>query len=325
MIRPVRWGVLGATSYVYRNAVQPALRDSAVAELVATASRSGPDHDSDADRRYGDYDELLADPTVEAVYLPLPNDQHERWTVAAAHAGKHVLCEKPLAPDAAAARRMADTCDAAGVVLTEAYMTPHHPRSTRWNELIAGGLLGTPLHGTARFSFPHADPTDHRWRADAGGGALRDVGIYCLEPLLAAGGWRPGDPPPRITAHAVRTEGGVDATTTGLLTLPKGFTGAFCCSFDAAEAQVLEIVGTQATLAVSPAFTPGVDDTSILATRRDGRVTTVHSASGALYTRMIDHVGAVIRRYEPPRRPPADSIALLEVLELVDAVTGGPG
>ncbi len=324
MTRPVRWGVLGATSTVYRNAVQPALRDSAVAELVATASRSGADHHSDAERRYGAYADLLADPVVEAVYVPLPNDQHEAWTVAAARAGKHVLCEKPLAPDAAAARRMADVCDAAGVVLAEAYMTPHHPRSARWDEVVAGGLLGTPLHGTARFSFPHPDPADHRWRP-GGGGALLDVGIYCLEPLLAAGGWRPGDPLPRIEAHAVRTGLGVDATTTGLVTLPSGFTAAFCCSFDAPEAQVLEVVGSQATMAVSPAFTPGVDDTAIVVTHRDGSVATVHSAPGALYTRMIDRVGAVIRRDEAPTRTPADAVALLEVLDAVRAMAGGAG
>jgi xylose dehydrogenase (NAD/NADP) len=321
--RPVPWGVLGASSYVFRQALLPAMRDSGAAELVATASRSGPDHDSEAERRYGHYAELLADPVVEAVYLPLPNDLHEPWTLAAAEAGKHVLCEKPLAPDAAGARRMAAACEAAGVVLAEAYMTPHHPRSARWDELIGSGLLGTPLHGTARFSFPHSDPTDYRWRPDAGGGALLDLGIYCLEPLLAAGRWRPGDALPEISAHALRADSGVDATTTGLLTLPSGFTAAFCCSFDAAEAQVLEVVGTQATMVVSPAFTPDVDDTAISVTRRDGRVTTVHSAPGAEYTRMLDHVGAVIRRDATPQRTPADAVALLEVLDAVRAATGG--
>ena len=227
---PVRWGVLGATSFIYTAALRDAFAASPDAEVVATASRSDPDHDRGAPRRHDDYADLIADPAVEAVYIPLPNDQHEPWTLAAAAAGKHVLCEKPLAPDAEGARRMADACAASGVTLFEAYMTPFHPRSVRWERLIADGWVGRPLHGTARFTFPHRDPTDHRWRADAGGGALLDVGIYCLEPLLHTAGWRAGDDLPDVTADAMVTDEGVDATFTAWLSFDSGFTAALCCS-----------------------------------------------------------------------------------------------
>ena len=316
---PVRWGVLGASSFIYRAAVGPALRDSDIAEVVATASRAGADHDSDAHRRYGTYAEVVDDPDVEAVYLPLPNDLHERWTIAAAAAGKHVLCEKPLAPDAAAARRMADACQAAGVTLVEAYMTPFHPRSARWDALSRGGWLGTPLHGTARFTFPHGDPRDHRWRSEAGGGALLDVGIYCLEPLLAAAGRRPGDRLPSVAARATMTDGGVDSTFTAWLAFPSGFTAAICCSFDAPESQVLEIIGSAGSLRVEPAFTPGVDDRTITASHRDGTTTVLRTDSGMPYRLMIDHVGRVIRGLEPLRRPVASAVAMATLLDRLRA------
>ncbi len=320
----MRWGVLGATSFVYRRAVLPALRDSDTAQLVATASRTGTDHADDSARRYRDYAELLADPDVEAVYLPLPNDLHEPWTVAAAAAGKHVLCEKPLAPDADAARRMADACATAGVALVEAYMTPYHPRTIRWDALVADGWLGTPQYGTARFTYPHRDPTDHRWRADAGGGALLDLGVYCIEPLLAAGGWRPGDALPEVAAHTVMAGSGVDATFAGWLSFPSGFAASFCCSFDAPESQTLEVVGTAGALRVEPAFTPALDDQSIVATSRDGDVTILRSEPGAMYQLMIDHVGRVVRGLEQPRRPPTASIALAGVLDRLRATARDP-
>jgi xylose dehydrogenase (NAD/NADP) len=312
---PVRWGVLGATSLIYTAALRAAFASSADAEVVATASRSGPDHDGGAPQRHGDYADLIADPAVEAVYIPLPNDQHERWTLAAAAAGKHVLCEKPLAPDADTARRMADACAAAGVTLFEAYMTPFHPRSARWDRMIADGWVGRPLHGTARFTFPHPDPTDHRWRADAGGGALLDVGIYCLEPLLRAGGWRVGDDPPEVTADAMVTDDGIDATFAAWLSFDSGFTAALCCSFDAPESQVLEVVGTDGALRVARAFTPDIDDRTITGVRRDGVTVALTGPGGAMYRSMIDHVTAVIRGRQRSRRPPGASIALAEVVE----------
>lgn len=321
MTDPVRWGVLGATSSIFRSGVLPGFRSSDQATLLATASRSGADHDSDAERRYGDYDELLADPDVEAVYLPLPNAHHERWTVAAAKAGKHVLCEKPLGPDADAARRMAAACAGANVLLAEAYMTPFHPRSVQWDTMVADGWVGTPLHGTARFSFPPPDPDDHRWWTD-GGGALLDVGIYCLEPLLTAGGWGPGDPPPQLAVNASLTDRGVDATFTGWLDLPSGFTGAFCCSFDAPDGQTLEVVGTGGSLRVEPAFTPARDDTAILATPRDGLPQTIHSPPGAMYQLMVEHVGRVVRAGVPPQRPLEASIALADLIDLLRASVG---
>jgi xylose dehydrogenase (NAD/NADP) len=319
MSGPVRWGVLGATSLIYTAALRDAFAACDDAEVVATASRSGSGHASTAPTRYGDYAALIADPAVEAVYIPLPNALHEPWTLAAAEAGKHVLCEKPLAPDAAGARRMADACANAGVTLFEAYMTPFHPRSARWERMVSDGWVGRPLHGTARFTFPHPDPSDHRWRADAGGGALLDVGIYCLEPLLRAGGWRPGDELPDASARETVAGSGVDATFTGWLSFASGFTAALCCSFDAPEAQTLEVVGTEGSLRVTRAFTPGVDDRTITGVRRDGVTVALTGTGDAMYRSMIAHVTEVIRGRQPSRRPPDASVALAEVIDHLKA------
>jgi predicted dehydrogenase len=316
MTRPVGWGVLGATSMIHRLALRAAITDADNARLVATASRSGADLDGgDAVRRYGAYEQVLADPDVEVVYIPLPNGLHEQWTVAAARAGKHVLCEKPLAPDAAAAHRMVAACERAGVLLVEAYMTPFHPRSHLWERTIASGRVGRLHTGWARFTFPHDDPGDFRWLPEQGGGALLDVGIYCLEPLLAAGGWTRGDAPPAMAAQQQVTDGGVDATFTGWLGFPSGFTATFCCSFDAPERQVLEVVGTDGAMTVEPAFTPDVDDCRVAVVDRGGTADVLVSRPGAMYQLMVEQVGRAVRGHHTLRRSARDAVALLELVD----------
>ena len=234
---PVRFGVLGATSTVARLAVVPALRAEPSCALVATASVSRPERLDDPGgdaRHYARYEDLLADPGVDAVYLPLPNALHRPWTEAAASAGKHVLCEKPLAGSTADARAMTAACERAGVLLAEAYMTPYHPREDALWRLLDTRRLGDLLHVRAAFTFPHNDPDDHRWRQDMQGGALRDVGPYVLHPLVALGRLL-GVPVQVRSALQVRGGDGVDATTSAMLSLGDGCTATILCSFTAAR------------------------------------------------------------------------------------------
>ncbi len=307
---PVRFGILGASSVVARQAVVPALEASPKCEVVASASlsRDGP----------GAYDRLLADEDVEAVYVPLPNGLHRLWAERAAEAGRHVLCEKPLAVTAADARAMAEACGAAGVCLAEAYMTPFHPRSAVIEEVLRSGTLGRLHSGFAAFTFPHGDPTDHRWDPDLGGGALLDVGIYCLAPLLAAG----GQPPLGVAAVASVTERGVDASLTGLLDLGDGLAATVQVSFCAPERQELEVIGTEGALVVDRAFTPGAADDTIAIVRPDGTLEERRSRGGDPYRGMVDHVATVLRGGADLRRPPAASIALLEVVDRLRAAAG---
>jgi len=301
----LRWGVLGATSMVATRAVLPALAASHRCALVAEASRT-------ADGGCEDYLRVLADPAVEAVYLPLPNSLHREWTLRAAAAGKHVLCEKPLARSAAEGQDMADACNAAGVVLMEGYMSPFHPRAAALATLVAGGGLGELRFAAAAFTFPLADPANHRWRPEMGGGALLDVGIYCIAPLVAAAGRFPV----ALAAASVEAATGVDASFSGYLDFGGGFTATFAASFEAPERQHLELVGTTATALVEDAFASGAPGQRPHLLHADGREPeTVAGPDDDPYRLMLEHFADVVRGATAPMRPAADSIALLGLLD----------
>ena len=195
----MRWGVLGGGSRIYAKSLAPAFA-AAGHEVVALARRDGAS--------FAPYDELLRQDDVESVYIPLPNDMHAEWIHRALDAGKHVLCEKPLTLSPQHTAEVFDHAEAAGRVLLEAYMWPHHPRARRLLELASGGQLGTLQSGTARFSWPmNLASGDHRLD-QRGAGALFDVGIYCLAPFLLAARREPVT----CAATAVRNIDGVDVT-----------------------------------------------------------------------------------------------------------------
>jgi len=319
--RALGWGVIGATSHVAQKAVLPAILASSTARLVAVASERAADSPAvrrGAARIYRTYAALLDDPEVEAVYVPLPNSLHREWVERAAAAGKHVLCEKPLAPTVADAEAMTEACAAAGVTLLEAYMTPFHPRAEAIEALVTSGRLGALLFGRAVFTGTLDRPDDHRWRPEMGGGALLDVGIYCIAPLLAAA----GSPPARVEAAALLAKSGVDVAFSGWLHWGDGFTAAIECSFDAPERQSLEIVGTDAAVHVDRAHTPGPADGSISLRHRDGRTEEIVAGGADPYRAMIEHFHAVVRGDVAPRRSAADSVALLAVLERLREAAG---
>ena len=318
--RSIGWGVLAATSQVAQKAVLPAIVASPGARLVAVASEraSAGGARFGATRAYRAYAALLDDPEVDAVYVPLPNSLHREWTERAAAAGKHVLCEKPLAPTAADAEAMTMACAVAGVTLLEAYMTPFHPRAEAVEALVASGRLGALRFARAAFTGVLDRPDDHRWRPEMGGGSLLDLGIYCVAPLLAAA----GRPPARIEGAAALAKSGVDASFSGWLDFGDGFTAAIECSFDAPERQSLEIVGTEAALLVDRAYTPGFADVAITLRHRDGRVEELVTAGADPYQTMIEHFQAVVRGDAVPRRSCAETITLLAILERLREAAG---
>jgi len=292
----------------------PAIVANPGARLVAVASQSAADGGGGrfkAARAYRTYAALLDDPEVDAVYVPLPNGLHREWVQRAAAAGKHVLCEKPLAPTAADAEAMGAACAEAGVVLLEAYMTPFHPRARSIETLVASGRLGALRFARTAFTGVLDRPDDHRWRPELGGGSLLDVGIYCVAPLVAAAGRLPV----RVEAAAVLAPSGVDAAFSGWLDFGDGFTATIECSFDAPERQSLEIVGTEAAVLVDRAHTPGSEDVAFTLRHRDGRVEAMVAGGGDPYRSMVEHFQAVVRGEAEPRRSCADSVALLTVLE----------
>ena len=320
MTDPLRWGVVGVSELVGRQAVLPALSVSPTADLVAVASRTADRARAEtarfsARRAYGSYASLLDDAEVEAVYLPLPNALHLEWTLKAAEAGKHVLCEKPLACTASEADAMSRACEAARVVLMEAYMTPFHPRSARMLETVRSGQLGELRFARASFTGPLKDAANHRWRPEMGGGALLDVGIYCLAPLVAAACREPLE----VTARAVKVASGVDASFSGWLDFGDGFTAAFETSFEVTERQVLEFVGTAASLSVDRPFTPTAHDTEMRLAHRDGSVESITCGANDPYLAMVEHFAAVVRGTATPLRTPADSVATMGLLDRLRA------
>jgi xylose dehydrogenase (NAD/NADP) len=206
---------------------------------------------------------------------------------------------------------MTAACEAAGVVLMEAYMSPFHPRAVALAHLVATGGLGDLRFGTSTFTFTNRNPADHRWQPEMGGGALLDVGVYCLAPLLDAA----GRPPVTVAAVEVRTESGVDASFGGWLDFGHGLAASFSVSFEAPERQHLELVGTSATAVVEHAFAAGAVGQRGEVRHEDGRVEELAGSDEDPYRLMVEHFDAVVRGRAELVRPPSTSIDVLTVID----------
>lgn len=310
---PLRLGVLGARSYVAGRAIYPAVAASDEVAVVAVAARSGPVPQEVASVDVGSYEAVLAHPDVEAVYLPLPNGLHRRWTEAAAGAGLHVLVEKPIAGTVADAEAMVAACEAAGVLLAEAWMTPFHPALSAAVAAVGDGRIGRLRHVRSRFTFTIApgDEANHRWDPAQGGGALRDVGVYTLGPVLAL----LGDDAEVVDVVRHDTARGVDATTSLRLVGADGAVADVLCSFELPEAQVLEVVGTAGTLTVHQPFTPTADATRVELTTTAGAVQTLPTVGVDPYRAMLEAFAAAVRGSAPWPRPAEEAVDLLRRVE----------
>jgi len=193
------------------------------------------------ERAHGSYEAVLEDPDVDAVYVPLPNGPHVEWSIRALEAGKHVLCEKPLTRRPEDAERAFDAAERAGRVLTEAFMWRHHPQTATLVSLL--DRIGTLRLVRASFSFPLDRPDDVRWDPALDGGALMDVGCYCVSGMRLVAG-----EPERVSAEQVLGGGGVDARMTAVLRFPGDVLGVLDCGFDMARRSALEVVGDAGSL-----------------------------------------------------------------------------
>jgi predicted dehydrogenase len=252
---PATWGVLGA-GYIARVAMVPALASLADARLVGIASQDPARAAALAaahgvSRVYGDYQALLDAPDIQCVYIALANHQHREWVERAAAAGKHILCEKPLGRDAAEAAAMRDDCESAGVALMEALMYRFHPRLIAALELVASGAIGEPLEVEAGFTFPLTDQANFRLDPALGGGALLDVGGYCV----TAARFFFGEEPVSVRATARYAPAGADLAVSALLEQPTERAARVTCAFDAAEYQRVAVIGSSAILELPYAFT----------------------------------------------------------------------
>ncbi len=312
----LRWGIL-STARIGSRRVIPAIQKSETGTVTAIASRSGARARESAarfniPRAHASYEDLLADPDVQAVYIPLPNNMHKEWTLRAAAAGKHILCEKPLALDAAEAREMAAAASRAGVLLQEAFMYRFHPQIERLVQLVRTGAIGTPWLVRAGFTFTVASEEDIRLNPSLGGGGIYDVGCYTvsISRLLL------GEPE---QASAVATfQGGVDVRLSALLTFPHGASALIDCGLRAPMRQFCEVVGTEGTITVRRPFLPG-EDPALLSLRRGEAEERIEIPGTDQYVRMIDHFGTAVLNGAAPRHPAEDAVANMAALDLLRA------
>lgn len=252
-----RWGVLGCAKIAVEHVI-PEMQRSERCEVSAIASRDRQKAEQAAEtlgiaKTYGSYEQLLADEDIDAVYIPLPNHLHKEWTIRAAEAGKHVLCEKPIGLTAAEAKEMADACAKANVMLAEAFMYRHHPRYDRLLDIVRSGKIGTVRGIHATFTYNGAGNSGNiRFNKEMGGGALYDIGVY---PISAAR-MILGQEPEAATVHAQFSEqhDGVDMMASGLLEFPGGVALTFDCGMWSAFRNTLEVVGSEGRIVVPSAF-----------------------------------------------------------------------
>jgi predicted dehydrogenase len=210
MQKPVRWGVLGAANFA-KEQMAPAIHMAKGAELYALATASPEKAEGFRAfapnlKVHGTYEDLLADPEVEAVYIPLPNHLHVEWTLKAVEAGKHVLTEKPITMHASEFDQLIAARDRSGLLVAEAYMIVHHPQWIRARELVQDGVIGRLVHVDAAFSYRLLDMENIRNRPEAGGGSLPDIGVYTFGSTRFVS----GEEPVAVDHAHVRRENDVD-------------------------------------------------------------------------------------------------------------------
>jgi predicted dehydrogenase len=241
------WGLL-STANINRKLI-PGAHESPHVDLIAVASREQKVAEDYArewgiERAYGSYEALLEDPHVEAVYIPLPNTMHTEWSIRALEAGKHVLCEKPLSRHPEDVEKAFDVADRTGRLLSEAFMYRHNPQTKRLRELIDDGTIGEVRLVRAAFSYSLYDADNIRLRTDVEGGALMDVGCYCVSGArLTAGG-----EPLSVYGQAWVGETGTDWVFTGLMRFDGNVLATFDCGTALPERDELEVIGSEGSL-----------------------------------------------------------------------------
>lgn len=323
----IRWGVLGMAN-IARAALIPALQSARNAEVVAVASRDTERAFGTATRfniasSYGSYEALLADPNVDVVYVPLPNTLHAPWVLKAIAAGKHVLCEKPLGLSAAECFTMAEAADAKGVKLMEAFMYRFHPQIDALVTLIDEGAIGELRHMHASFTFRLARPDNIRLQPDLGGGALMDVGCFCVNIFRTVTGEEPVD----VSAIAHWHPNGVDDQLAGTLRFANGITAQFDCGLGMARRETFLAAGVEGVVELPRAFLPGEQPTTIMLRRgyNEGDQRTIAGVDA--YRLMVEHFSDCVFTDTAPlfdAREAALNMRVIEALYRSAAAEGTP-
>jgi predicted dehydrogenase len=322
--RKIQWGVLGYAR-IARESLSPAIQRSSNSELRAVASRQESKRAECRARFataavYPAYEELLRDPDIDAVYVPLPNSLHCEWTIRAAEHGKHVLCEKPIALDAAQCREMTAACAANHVWLMEAFMYRYTERTRQVLEVLRGGALGDIKFISSSFRFLLSNPNSIKFKPELGGGSLYDVGCY---PLNFTGmvmdqftrGQPGGAVPEIISAQCVR-QGGVDVICSALLKYPSGVIASLNCGFNAQKRVHSEIIGTGGALEIPDTFS---DNPGALTLTADEERREIAVAECDRYRLEVEDFADAILQQRAPRLALAETQRNMEILDRLQA------
>jgi predicted dehydrogenase len=322
MSKKVRWGILGVAKINER--LLPAFAHTPNAELVGIASRSleraqAAAAEAGIPQAYGSYEELLDDPEIDVVYNPLPNTLHAEWTRKAADRGKHVLCEKPLAPTARECEDLVEYCRHKRIKLMDGFMWPHHPRTAKIKELLQGDRIGPVQHVSATFTFHlPMDPSNIRLQPQMAGGGLLDVGCYPVYGIR----WAFDEEPVRAWATA-RFHFGVDVALTGVLWFADGRSANFDCGFTRPFRQWFEIVGDKGTITVPDMWLPR-EAAFTLQFDEDLSATKVVVPGHDQIQLMLEHFGQYVLKDESVLPSPEEAVKTAKVMDalLESARTG---
>jgi predicted dehydrogenase len=309
---PLRWGLLSTAK------INDALLGAGNADVAAVASRDAERAEAYAAARgiptaYGSYEALLADPAIDIIYVSLPNAMHLPWATRALQAGKHVLCEKPLSRRAAEVEAAFDLADARGLVLTEGFMWRHHPQVAEAQRLIADGAIGRMRLIRCDFAFPLSDMADPRALRSMDGGALMDLGCYCVSAARAFAGGEP------VAVQAQRIAGGedVDVALAALLRFDGDLLATFDCAFVGPDRHHLEILGDAGTLRLPD---PWHARTAVIEVARAGAAPErIELAPTNHYAWQVADVEAAVRGDHPPLLRRADAIGQARTIEALYA------
>jgi xylose dehydrogenase (NAD/NADP) len=290
---PLRLGVLGAAR-IALGGILPAASRTEMVEVAAVATRGGKKSREVREvapeaRLLEDYDSLLEDTDVEAVYIPLPNSMHVEWTLKALEAGKHVLCEKPFALEGEEATRAVEAAERAGLTLMEGFMFRLHPQTLRLRELLSEGIVGEVRQVVAEFGHRLDDSEDVRGIGSLGGGSLGDVGCYCVSAIRLAF----GSEPHRASAFARFDEEGADRELAGVLEFDLGL-GIVSCSISSARRERMEIVGEEGRISLEAPFRADKAGTTMEITR-GGETSTETFEAADPYRAELEEFASAIR------------------------------
>jgi predicted dehydrogenase len=305
--------------------VTPAIQAASNSEVVAIASRDAERATAAAQElgipdAYGSYEELLAAENVDAVYIPLPNDMHADWVAKAALAGKHILCEKPLAMSEAEAAEMVMVCDTAGVKLQEAFMYRHHPTWVKVVDLVRSGAIGDLVAVQSWFSYCNDDPTNIRNSVKHGGGAVMDIGCYNINLSRLLFDAEPTDVRSVVHRDVVM---GIDTLASAILEFPGGGQSTFSCSIRSAAYQRVHVFGRQGRIEIEIPFNiPTEAETRVFVTG-GGEMSVAPTTETIVfpvqdqYTVQAELFAEAILRDSEVAVPPKDAVANMKVIDSI--------